>query len=224
MRETLPKTVEEVQQLREDQNRLAEKLALTEEHLRKQEAESERRLQEQLAKQQEHFERQLRAMVDDRFATALRNINTTPIAAEQEVGKTMIVDDIVTNETSAAPFAGLEGTGLSLAEFGSAALNVGGDSISSASTVRHVGTTLPSISFTFGSGIALPEPSVSTINSNLPFADTPPGPTFHHADLSVTAPSPLPAPSPTTHPLQSSSNAQDEENGEKRSEEEENRT
>ena len=51
VRSTLPKTVEEVQRLRQDQNRLEEKLAATEAHLQRQEADAEKRLQEQLANQ-----------------------------------------------------------------------------------------------------------------------------------------------------------------------------
>ena len=90
----------------------------------------------------------------------------------------MSVDHVEGPVSSVSAMTGLEGTGLALTQFGSAALIGGGESISSASTVRRAEGEQPSVSFTFGSGIAATEPSIFTIHSNLPFTYTPPGPTF----------------------------------------------
>ena len=134
-------------------------------------------------------------MIDERVATALQNIDPalvpqTTVEVEQDNGQTMSVDNSANPSTSALVSANLEGTGLTLSQFGSIFFSAGAEGISSASTARRAGNEQPSISFTFGSGIATPEPSISIIDSNLPFADTPAGPIFRAADTSLAVPSP----------------------------------
>ena len=122
-------------------------------------------------------------------------------ALERDKSQSMNLDDIVVPSVLEPGPVALESTGLTLSQFGSVGLSGDGGSISSASTLRHVGGNHPSIAFTFASGIATAiasaDPSVSLINSNLPFAETPPAPTFLAAQLSPPSPSPVVAPSST---------------------------
>ena len=185
--------MEEVQQLRSDHNRLESELQLTRDRLRAQEEDTERRVREGLERQCKDFEEQLGSIVEEKVAYALRDLHptlgaqsaVTSFAQEQDHRQHMVVDPVDggipslnagNNHTAEESSAIASDIGLYTAQFGLSAVGEFGTSISTSSTLH--GATEPSISFTFGSGIAAGEPSASTINSNLPFANFSLGPTF----------------------------------------------
>ena len=203
VRIALPKTMEEVQQLQEEQARLQEKLQTTQADMLRLQKEAEHKLQSSLKEQAAHFEERLQVIVDQKIAAMFDNVAQLVQPNEGETSSSLFrqftqpeagqESSSVPPQPSALRFPfDLSASGVSYMR--NSSLGRHEDSISAA-TIRTTARDAPSVGFTFGSGIAAAPVSAWTFDSNLPFSLSTPGPIFQNI---IASRRPTPAPESQT--------------------------